>query len=118
MIARGADLVRAIAEAERRLGRDQHVLTVQMVDGPTQHALAVSVGVDVSRVKEVDAGIHTDIDDLLRLGHVRRSPCLEELILMSAECSTSEAKLRHLQTRSAKLSILHDHSMRMQYVRG
>jgi hypothetical protein len=105
MVTRGADIVRPLAGAEGRLGRDDDAVAAAG-DGLAQDLLGQAVGVDVGAVEHGEAGLEADIDQAGGLPHVAFAPGAEELVA-ATERTRAEAQCRHLESRSAQQSVFH-----------
>src|ERR1700679_488226 len=99
-------MVRTFAEGEGRLGRKQQASAGQVLDRLAQNLLGKPLGVDIGRVKKVDASFHAEIDEPCGFGHVRRTPSAEKLI-STAKRRGAKAKHRNLKTTLPQLSEFH-----------
>ncbi len=61
MIARGADVVGSVADAEGGFGGDQNLVAIAAFDGFAENFFGEAVGVDVGGVEMKDAGIEADV---------------------------------------------------------
>ncbi|MDT4849327.1 hypothetical protein FQZ97_834450 [compost metagenome] len=91
VMARRAHVVRPLAAAEGGLGRDQQPVTRPALDRLAQHRFGGAARVDVGAVEHVHAGVHADVDQRARLGHVGAAPRAEKLAL-AAEGAGAEAQ--------------------------
>src|SRR3546814_15806065 len=83
MLARRADIVRAIAHAQRGLGRHDHAFA-SALDRRAEDRLRSAVGIHVGGIDEVDAGVEADVDDASRLFDVGVAPGAEQRSLAPA----------------------------------
>ena len=110
VVAGGADVVGAVAEAEGGLGGDEDVFAAEVLDGFAEDGFAVAVGVDVGGVEEVEAGFHADVDDFAGFFDVGAPQALKNS-LVTAEGAGAEAELGDFEAGTAKVSIFHGNRM-------
>src|SRR3546814_10055223 len=77
MLARRADIVRAIAHAQRGLGRHDHPVA-SALDRRAEDRLRSAVGIHVGGIEEIDAGVEADVDDASRLFDAGVAPGAEQ----------------------------------------
>src|SRR3546814_14559942 len=77
MLARRADIVRAIAHAQRGLGRHDHPVA-SALDRRAEDRLRSAVGIHVGGIEEIDAGGEADVDDASRLFAAGVAPGAEQ----------------------------------------
>src|SRR3546814_12977816 len=73
MLARRADIVRAIAHAQRGLGRHDHPVAPAL-DRRAEDRLRSAVGIHVGGIEEIDARVEADVDAACRLFDVVVAP--------------------------------------------
>ncbi len=104
MMARRADVVRVVAHAEGRLGRDDH-LAAATGNRLAENFLGDAVRVNVGGVEHGDARVQANVDEARRFVHVGFAPRAEE-IAPSAERRRAEAEYRDFE--AADQSRFHD----------
>src|SRR5262245_65144768 len=90
VVARRADVIRAIAESKGRLGRNQELVALALY-GLAQNFLGKSIRVDVRCIEDVDARVQAETDEAPGLLYSGGSPCLEKFISPS-ESPSSETQ--------------------------
>src|SRR3546814_8662706 len=102
MVARRADIVRAITHAQRGLGRHDHPVAPAL-DRRAEDRLRSAVGIHVGGIEEIDARVEADVDDASRLFDVGVAPGAEQRSL-AAEGTGAEAEREYLQARGDRKS--------------
>ena len=96
VVARAADVVRALAGAEGGLGGEEDVLALEVGDGFAEDVFALAVGVDIGGVEEIAAGLHADVDEVLCLFVLHDAPGFEEVVRAVAEGAGAEGRVQGL----------------------
>src|SRR5579871_5185443 len=105
MAAGGTHIVGAGSTAEGGLGRNQHFVTASG-DGFAENFLSHAVGINIRAIEHGESGIEADIDQARRLLDSTAAPCSENLAF-AAKSARPQSQHRHVESRSAKLSIFH-----------
>src|SRR5258708_31577462 len=106
MIARRADVVGLVAEPERRLGGNEHLVAATL-DRRAQNVFRFTLGIAVRGVEHGDAGIKADIQQSPRAGRVGVAPRGKEIAL-AAERARAETESRNGKAGSPQTPIFHD----------
>jgi hypothetical protein len=104
-MARGAEIVGAIAHGERGFRGDEHAVALAG-DGFTENFLGRAARVDVGGVKKIDAGFEAHVHKASGFGDVAAAPGFEEFG-GATEGAGAEAENRNLEAGMAKLSEFH-----------
>src|SRR2546429_679039 len=110
MLSRRPDVVGAVAEAERRLGRNQNLVAAAL-DGLAENALGLAERIDVRGIEHRHAGIEADIQKAARFGRVSGAPCREAA--NAAEGTGPKTQGGYHQARAAQASVFHRFAPRL-----
>ena len=105
VIARGAEIVGAVAHGEGGFGGDEHAIAFAG-DGFAEDFFGDAVGINVGGVEEIDAGVEADVDEAGGFGDVAAAPGFEEFVA-AAKGAGAEAENGDLQAGVAELSEFH-----------
>src|SRR5580700_432013 len=105
VMARGAEIVGAVAHGERGFRGDEHAIALAG-DGFAEDFLGRAARVDVGGVKKIDAGFKTYVNKASGFGDVAAAPGFEEFG-GAAKGASTETKNGNLKAGMAKLSEFH-----------
>ena len=100
------DVVCSNTVAVADLGRDQHVVAPRS-QCPGEPRLALTLGIDVGRVEQVDAGVECDADDAVDRDLVEPADDAVQGMVCTAERARAERDPRDKEADTAELLILH-----------
>ena len=104
-VARRARVVRPVAQAKGRFGRNQRPVAFAL-ERLAQHLFRAALRVNVGSVEEVDAGLEAEVDHAAGLGNIGRAPRLEKL-RSAAEGRGAETQCGNLEARASQKTIFH-----------
>ena len=105
MMARGAEIVGAVAHRESGFRGDEDAVALAG-DGFAEDFFGEAAGVDIGGVEEIDAGFEADVDEARGFGDVAGAPGFEEFVA-AAERAGTETENGNLQAGMAELSEFH-----------
>jgi hypothetical protein len=105
VIARGAEVVGAVAHGEGGFGGNEDAIAFAG-DGFAEDFFGKATGVDVGGVEKIDAGFEADVDEARSFRDVTAAPGFEEFVA-AAEGAGAETENGNLQAGMAELSIFH-----------
>ncbi len=104
-VARGAKVIRAIANRQGQFGRQDDFVAASF-NGFAQNLFGRTVGIDVGTVEHVQACFQADIDHAAGFAGVNCTPCTEQGTL-AAKGTGPKAECRDTQTGIPQLSVFH-----------
>ena len=107
--ARSPDVIPSRADASIDLCCDDDIFPrdVKVFQGLPENLFALTLRVNVCRVKEVDATVEGRLDQLVSLGLADGADTLDEPSAVT-ECHGSEAESRYQETCMAECCVFHD----------
>src|SRR5580704_4056292 len=106
MLARGAEVVRAVAHRESGFGGDENAVAFA-ADGFAEDFFGEAAGVDIGSVEEIDAGFEANVDESRSFGDVAGTPGFEKFVA-AAKGAGAETENGNLQAGMAELSEFHN----------
>src|ERR1700728_5338375 len=107
MMSRRSQIVRAClaSHAKRRLRGNQNVVAPSG-NGLAQNCFGEPVGVNIGRIKKIDAAFETNVDEASCLGHIASAPGFKKIV-PTTKRSRAITQHRYLQTRASQSSKFH-----------